>query len=44
MSYVDVLDFDPILSDIHCPVKKINKNTQNSINGKDQFLANKPKT
>ena len=48
VSDFDVLDFDPILSDIHCPVyaaftiKTINK--QNAINDKDHFLINKPKT
>ena len=48
MSDFDVLDFDPILSDIHCPVydaftiETINK--QNAINDKDHFLINKPKT
>ena len=48
MSDFDVLDFDPILSDIHFPVyaaftiETINK--QNAINDKDHFLINKPKT
>ena len=48
MSDFDVLVFDPILSDIHCPVyaaftiETINK--QNAINDKDHFLINKPKT
>ena len=48
VSDFDVLVFDPILSDIHCPVyaaltiETINK--QSTINDKDHFLINKPKT
>ena len=48
MSDFDVLDFDPILSDIHCPVYAAftieTINEQNAINDEDHVLINEPKT
>ena len=48
VSDFDVLVFDPILIDIHCPVYAAftieTMNKQNAINDKDHFLLNKHKT